>query len=485
MGRAIAAAISPGPEGFRADPSMPSPLRHKLTGICPAARGAVVAELARTHPAPVWLVVTEEAEDAERLAEDIAVFSAAPPPEVRLFPEAKPDSRDMREAFAASSDRLAVLSRLRALGPAPDPPEPAPSLFIVTTAAALRQPMPAPEQLAAREVVLTAGQRQPFHGLLEVLRELDYDSEAVCEAPGHYAVRGGIIDVYPVTATQPNRLDFFGDEIEEIRALDPLTQRSGAPVAAITIAASPRLSLDPAQAGLADFLPPRTHLALIEPSALEDSPGADADRGAPGLGALASRCPELFGIGDLDEAAALLSGAGVVESTWDTESLVHHRRYPAESLLAPDRLEAETAARHDFLVQAAAWSRSGDTLVFIAAREAEEQRLREILDAAAEFKGVRPRFLRGGLNEGFKIRLAGKESRGGPPWSLSPRPKSSAGSGRGARRSRDAPWRRGRRSTSCWISPSWSKATSWSTSSTASPSTAGSRRSTWPRARRR
>ena len=65
-------------------------------------------------------------------------------------------------------------------------------------------------------------------GLLELLHAYDYDSEAVCEAPGQYAVRGGIVDVYPITAQQPYRLDFFGDTLEDIRSLDPVSQRSGA-----------------------------------------------------------------------------------------------------------------------------------------------------------------------------------------------------------------------------------------------------------------
>ena len=93
--------------------------RSKLTGVCPPARGAVIAGLVREQPAPVWLVVAEDLKRAESLAEDIAFFHGAAGGETAelttlVFPESMPDSRDMREAFAASSDRLTVLSRLRA-----------------------------------------------------------------------------------------------------------------------------------------------------------------------------------------------------------------------------------------------------------------------------------------------------------------------------------------------------------------------------------
>eukprot|EP01035_Chromulina_nebulosa_P006508 gene6508-8803_t len=211
--------------------SAPASPRHKLTGICPPARGAVVAELARTHEAPVWLVVAEDLKAAEHIAEDVSFFHQASgdkrPWVTLVFPESLTDSRDMREAFAASSDRLTVLSRLRATRGMTSTPD---RLIVVTTPAALLQPVPALEEFATREITLSRGTTQSFQGLLDQLQKLDYDSEAVCEAPGHYAIRGGIIDVYPVTANQPYRLDFFGDELESIREYDPVTQRSGATV---------------------------------------------------------------------------------------------------------------------------------------------------------------------------------------------------------------------------------------------------------------
>ncbi len=377
--------------------------RHHLTGICPASRGAVLAELTHAHPAPVWLVVADELKTAEQLAEDVAFFHAAANPatplNVHVFPESMPDSRDMREAFAASSDRLAVLSKLRALR-TPSGSQLA-SILIVSTPAALLQPVPALEAFAARELTLTRGQTQSFTGLLEQLSALDYDSEAVCESPGHYAIRGGIIDVYPVTATQPYRLDFFGDEIEDIRAFDPVTQRSGEKIETISLAASPRVKLDPAKTGLADYLPPSAHLALIEPAALEESFSAFAREGTDGLTPLVEKCAALFGLSDLDEASALLDHSAS-EQTWDTESLAHHRSYPDDALVAQERLQVEADARHRFLLQLGAWKKAGYALAIVASKEGEEQRVREILAEDSAFKNLKPLFLRGTLNEGFR-----------------------------------------------------------------------------------
>jgi len=385
---------------------MPAPdasLRHKLTGVCPPARGAVVAELIRTQPAPVWIVIAEDLKLAEHLAEDLAFFhraaGGARPQLTLVFPESMPDSRDLREAFAASSDRLTVLSRLRATRGFAATPD---TLVVVTTPAALLQPVPALEEFATNELTLERGRPQSFQGLLEQLQKLDYDSEAVCEAPGAYAVRGGIIDVYPVTANRPYRLDFFGDEIEAIKEFDPVTQRSGASVERITLSATPRVRLDPSKTGLADYLTPQARLVFIEPAALDEEFSAFAREGFDGLTPLLQKCTALHGVSDLDEASALFETVAD-EATWDTESLAHHRHYPEDALVAQERLQVEEDARRAFLRQVAAWKKDGYAVALVVSKEGEEQRIREILDEDAKLKAIQPRFLRGALNEGFRV----------------------------------------------------------------------------------
>ena len=391
-----------------------TPRRSKLTGVCPPACGAVIEELTRLHPAPVWLVIAAEAKTADALAEDIAFFrqiaGGSQPFEALVFPESMPAAADLREAFTASSDRLTVLSKLRAtrslaaMAPSAAPGSMLPTLLIATTPAALLQPVPALDAFSTREITLRRGQTQSFPGLLELLQQLDYDSEAVCEAPGHYAVRGGIVDVYPITATQPYRLDFFGDEIEEIRTLDPVTQRSGDRIEAITLSVSPRVPLARSPAGLAEYLTPRTHLVFVEPATLEAAFGAiAAEQNADRLAPLLDRCAAAFGVGDLDESSTLFSGGDVVDLTWDTESLAHHRSYPDDSLLAQDRLQWEEEARGRFLRQIAGWKNAGYGVAFVLSREGEEKRTREILAETAGLKKLHPAFWRGTLNEGFRI----------------------------------------------------------------------------------
>src|SRR5262249_37312810 len=66
--------------------------------------------------------------------------------------------------------------------------------------------------------------------LLQHLNIVGYTSTDVVEMPGEYALRGGILDVYPPEADRPLRVEFFGDDVESIRKFDPATQRSSNPV---------------------------------------------------------------------------------------------------------------------------------------------------------------------------------------------------------------------------------------------------------------
>jgi transcription-repair coupling factor (superfamily II helicase) len=261
--------------------------------------------------------------------------------------------------------------------------------------------VPALEKFAEREIVLQSGQTRSFSGLLEQLRELDYDSEAICESPGQYAIRGGIIDVYPVTDARPYRLDFFGDEIESIRAFDPVTQRSGEPVPSIALAASPRVRIDPATTGLADYLAPTARLVLVEPASLAEEFGTLGPNAGKELEPIFEKCAAVSGLCEFDEASPYFDSESA-ESAWDTESLAQTRRYPGTELVAQERLEAEDGARREFLGRVSGWKKEGYDVVMVAAKEGEEQRIKEILEEEGLSREIGPRFLRGSLNEGFR-----------------------------------------------------------------------------------
>ena len=101
--------------------------------------------------------------------------------------------------------------------------------IVVSPIAATALRLRSAEYYADLARVLRRGETLDPEPLLRHLNTVGYTSTDVVEMPGEYALRGGILDVYPPEADRPLRVEFFGDEIESIRKFDPVTQRSSHP----------------------------------------------------------------------------------------------------------------------------------------------------------------------------------------------------------------------------------------------------------------
>ena len=82
------------------------------------------------------------------------------------------------------------------------------------------------EEMEKRVVSLESGQEIDFDQLKKDMVLLGYDREEQIEGPGQFAVRGGILDIYPLTEEVPVRIEMWGDEIDSIRTFDVESQRS-------------------------------------------------------------------------------------------------------------------------------------------------------------------------------------------------------------------------------------------------------------------
>ena len=133
--------------------------------------------------------------------------------------------------------------RLEALGHLLDRP-PGPRL-VITTVNALLQKVPPPEAVISGGVSARTGERLDRERLLECLARNGYRRTGTVVEPGEFAVRGGIIDLFPSGSEVPLRLDLFGDVLETIRSFDPLTQRTLGRVAALTLGPVSEVMLDP------------------------------------------------------------------------------------------------------------------------------------------------------------------------------------------------------------------------------------------------
>ncbi len=100
-----------------------------------------------------------------------------------------------------------------------------PSILLCPLQALLQKVIPK-ESLAKLLSAWKKGTKIPFSSLPELLTQLGYKRAAVVSDKGEFAVRGSILDLYPPASIDPFRIEFWGDEIEEIRTFDPIGQKS-------------------------------------------------------------------------------------------------------------------------------------------------------------------------------------------------------------------------------------------------------------------
>ncbi len=114
--------------------------------------------------------------------------------------------------------------------------------LVCASAAALAEGMPPPDE-RPEPIRLEVGAEPGIEALAEDLALAGYERVERAEERGQFAVRGGIVDVFPTTGREPLRIEFFGDEIEGVRVFSPFTQRALHPVAdAVVYPASERMA---------------------------------------------------------------------------------------------------------------------------------------------------------------------------------------------------------------------------------------------------
>ena len=124
---------------------------------------------------------------------------------------------------AVAAKRCAALARLASRL---SKGETAGPVLVLTTASSIVQRVPPVETMAAASLDITEGGQVDEQALTAFLSVNGYVRVSVVRERGEFAVRGGIIDLYPPTHAEPLRLDLFGDVLEQLRTFDPETQRS-------------------------------------------------------------------------------------------------------------------------------------------------------------------------------------------------------------------------------------------------------------------
>jgi transcription-repair coupling factor (superfamily II helicase) len=224
-----------------------------VSGLTPSAKALLVAGAAQSRPHAAVLYIVPQDGDLEQACADVTFFfsalegltAAAAERAVVAYPSHEIDPyRGLAPHVGVTSARARALHGL-ARGTA---------RIVVASAAALLPRVTAPARLIAASLELKPGQDIGPTDLAELLVDAGFTREDPADEHGEFAVRGGIVDIFPAGESYPVRLEFIGDTIESLRTYDPSTQRSIAAIDQIAIVPLRDVLQDDRSATVFDYL---------------------------------------------------------------------------------------------------------------------------------------------------------------------------------------------------------------------------------------
>ena len=214
-------------------PKLPLKSAKQLWGNLPgAAQGLAIAAAARSTQR-FTLLLTDNSQSAERLKEELAFF--APELPVLHFPDWETLPYDVFSPHQdIISQRVATLYQL---------PQLQQGILVVPINTALHRLAPKSFMIDA-SLMLDVGQKLDVESMRSRLQASGYQCVDTVYEHGEFAVRGALIDLFPMGSEAPYRIDLFDDEIETLRTFDPETQRSNDKVESIRLLPAREFPLD-------------------------------------------------------------------------------------------------------------------------------------------------------------------------------------------------------------------------------------------------
>ena len=171
------------------------------------------------------LVVFSNEEKAKKAYEEYLLFGE----ETYLYP-----ARDLLFYYADIKGKTLTNRRMEVLRAIAEKKKEEP-VTVITTMDAFLDGIISPDEIQKNRIHITGEDTVDLTKLEQDLTALGYERESQTEAPGQFAVRGGIIDVFPLAEEMPVRIELWGDEIDSIRMFDAKSQRSIENISEITI----------------------------------------------------------------------------------------------------------------------------------------------------------------------------------------------------------------------------------------------------------
>ncbi|GAB2569485.1 transcription-repair coupling factor [Dyella jejuensis] len=204
---------------------MPNPISHPPLPTTPkqrrfwtpphgSARALLVAEAARSHSG-LLVAVTRDTQRAHALEDELRIFAGSLP--VLHFPDWETLPYDVFSPHPdIVSQRIATLYQLPGVKRG----------VLVVSAATLMQRIAPRSHITGAGLMLRKGQKLDLAAEQRRLEACGYRHVPQVAEPGDFAVRGALIDIFPMGAAEPYRIELFDDDVDSIRSFDPDTQRS-------------------------------------------------------------------------------------------------------------------------------------------------------------------------------------------------------------------------------------------------------------------
>jgi transcription-repair coupling factor (superfamily II helicase) len=194
----------------------------ELAGATRSPRGLVASTLAQTKQQSLC-VITATLEEAGRWA---ALLECLGWPTVHFYPTSEASPYEPFDLEAEMTwGQLQVLADLLKTKESSNP-EDAAKVAIVATERALQPHLPPPADFANYCLTLSQGMTLDLSQLGDQLARLGYERVTLVETEGQWSRRGDIVDIFPVAAELPVRLELFDDQLDKLREFDPTSQRS-------------------------------------------------------------------------------------------------------------------------------------------------------------------------------------------------------------------------------------------------------------------
>ena len=207
-------AIEALPAFARVHKAIPGPGQSlRVGGLAGSADAVFVAALARALPQRLVVVITDQVGDAERWLADLQSLVDDIP--VALYPP-REGFGEVEPHAEVAGERVETLEKLGRSG----------VRLLLTTARAVLEQTALPRALAGARLELRKGDVRRLEDLTAHLESIGFERVPMVEDVAQFSVRGGIIDIYSFGMAEPVRLEFWGDDIVELRHIDLNTQRS-------------------------------------------------------------------------------------------------------------------------------------------------------------------------------------------------------------------------------------------------------------------